>query len=219
MEEKKLCWRKLSLVSINSVQSLSCIWLFATTWTVAHEASLSIINSWSLLQLMSIESVMPCISWVCISCINAVLCLVTQSCLTLCHPMDCSPPGSSIHEDSPGKNIWVSCMPSSRESSQPRDQTGVSRIASVFPGGSEVKASTCNAGGLGSSLGQEDPLEKEMATHSGILAWIIPWTEEPSGLESTGSQRVGHDWATSLSLSFSHCRQILYHLSHQGSPC
>ena len=84
-------------------------------------------------------------------------------------------------------------MPSSRESSQPRDQTGVSRIASVFPGGSEVKASACNAGGLGSSLGQEDPLEKEMATHSSILAWIIPWTEEPGGLQSMGSQRVGHD--------------------------
>ena len=43
------------------------------------------------------------------------------------------------------------------------------------------------------SLGGEDPLEKEMATHSSILAWRIPWTEEPSGLQSMGSQRVGHD--------------------------
>ena len=43
------------------------------------------------------------------------------------------------------------------------------------------------------SLGQEDPLEKEMATHSSILAWEIPWTEEPGGLLSMGSQRVGHD--------------------------
>ena len=43
------------------------------------------------------------------------------------------------------------------------------------------------------SLGQEDPLEQEMATHSSILAWRIPWTEEPSGLQFTGSQRVGHD--------------------------
>ena len=50
------------------------------------------------------------------------------------------------------------------------------------------------------SLGQEDPLEKEMATHSSILAWRIPWTEEPGGLQSMGSQRVGHDWVTSLSL-------------------
>ena len=43
------------------------------------------------------------------------------------------------------------------------------------------------------SLGQEDPLEKGMATHSSILTWRIPWTEEPGGLQSLGSQRVGHD--------------------------
>ena len=43
------------------------------------------------------------------------------------------------------------------------------------------------------SLGWEDPLEKGMATHSSILAWRIPWTEEPGGLQSMGSQRVGHD--------------------------
>ena len=43
------------------------------------------------------------------------------------------------------------------------------------------------------SLGREDPPEKEMATHSSILAWRIPWTEEPDGLQSTVSQRVGHD--------------------------
>ena len=42
------------------------------------------------------------------------------------------------------------------------------------------------------SPGWEDPLEKEMATHSSILAWRIPWTEEPGGLQSVGSQRVGH---------------------------
>ena len=43
------------------------------------------------------------------------------------------------------------------------------------------------------SLGQEDPLEKEMATHSSILTWRISWTEEPGGLLSMGSQRVGHN--------------------------
>ena len=43
------------------------------------------------------------------------------------------------------------------------------------------------------SLGGADPLEKEMATHATILAWRIPWTEEPGGLQSMGSQRVGHD--------------------------
>ena len=43
------------------------------------------------------------------------------------------------------------------------------------------------------SLGWEDPLEREMATHSSILAWEIPWTEEPGGLQFMGSQRVGHN--------------------------
>ena len=43
------------------------------------------------------------------------------------------------------------------------------------------------------SLGGEDPLEEGMATHSSVLAWRIPWTEEPGGLQSTGSQRVRHD--------------------------
>ena len=62
-----------------------------------------------------------------------------------------------------------------------------------FPSGSEVKVSACNAGDLGRYLGQEDPLEEEMATHSSLLAWRIPWTEEPGGLQSTVSQRVRHD--------------------------
>ena len=50
------------------------------------------------------------------------------------------------------------------------------------------------------SLGWEDPLEKEMTAHSSTFAWKIPWKEEPGGLQSMESQRVGHDGATSLSL-------------------
>ena len=45
-------------------------------------------------------------------------------------------------------------------------------------------------------LGREDPLEKGMATHSSILAWRVSWTEKPGVLQSMGSQKVGHDWAT-----------------------
>ena len=52
------------------------------------------------------------------------------------------------------------------------------------------------------SLDQEDPLEKEMATHSSTLAWKIPWTEKPGRLQSMGSQRVEHNWATSFSFPF-----------------
>ena len=60
---------------------------------------------------------------------------------------------------------------------------------------SDSKESACNARDVGSMSGWEDPLEKEMTTHSSILAWRIPWTEEPGWLQSMGSQRVGHDWA------------------------
>jgi len=63
----------------------------------------------------------------------------------------------------------------------------------LFPGGSDGKASACKAGDPGSVPGWEDPLEKEMATHSSTVAWKVPWTEEPSGLQSMGSQRVRHD--------------------------
>ena len=62
-----------------------------------------------------------------------------------------------------------------------------------FLGGSEGKLSAYGVGDLGQSLGQEDPLEKEMETHSSTLAWKIPWTEERSRLQSMGSQRVRHD--------------------------
>ena len=62
-----------------------------------------------------------------------------------------------------------------------------------FPGGSEVKRLPAVLETWIRSLGREDPLEKEMAAHSSILAWRIPWTEERSRLQSAGSQRVGCD--------------------------
>ena len=62
-----------------------------------------------------------------------------------------------------------------------------------FPCSSVGKESTAVQETQVQSLGWEDPLEKEMATHSTILAWKISWMEEPGGLQSMGSQRVGHD--------------------------
>ena len=65
-----------------------------------------------------------------------------------------------------------------------------------FPGGSSGKEPTCQCRGYETqvrSLGWEDPLEKDMATHSTILAWRIPWTAKPGGLQSMGSQRVRHN--------------------------
>ena len=65
-----------------------------------------------------------------------------------------------------------------------------------FPCSSVSKESPYGSGILGLIAELEDPLEKEMATHSSILSWEISWTEEPGGLQSMGSQRVGHDSAT-----------------------
>ena len=69
--------------------------------------------------------------------------------------------------------------------------TGLTSVTN--PGGSDGKASVCIVETWVGSLGGEDPLEEGMATHSSILAWRIPRTEEPGGLPSLGSQRAGHD--------------------------
>ena len=71
-----------------------------------------------------------------------------------------------------------------------------------FPSGSGGKESACKAGNIGHDVSSrsldplEDPLEEKMATHSSILAWRIPWTEEPGRLQSMGSQRAGHTCVT-----------------------
>ena len=73
-----------------------------------------------------------------------------------------------------------------------------------FPGGSVIKNAPTMQETRVRSQGWEDPLEKEMATHSSILAWEIPWTEEPGWLESMGSQRarVRHDWVPNTHICF-----------------
>ena len=104
----------------------------------------------------------------------------------------------------------------------------------VFPGGSVSKSLAAMQETLVQFLGQEDPLEKDMITHSSILVWRLPWTEEPDGLQFIGFQRVGHDWVTN-DFAFTPedlpnsgikprsppnpstpCRQVLYCLNHQG---
>ena len=106
---------------------------------------------------------------------------VDKSCLTDCHPGNCSIPGicpslflefSQIHVH--WMSIWASLV--------------VQRVKHLL---------ALRETWVG-SLGWADPLEKAMATHSSTLAWRIPWTEKPGRLQSMGSQRVGHDWATSL---------------------
>ena len=81
-----------------------------------------------------------------------------------------------------------------------------------FPGGSGLnRLPPMRETGI-RSLGWEYPLEKEMATHSSIVAWRIPWTEEPGRLQSMGSQRVGHDWATSLHFTSLHLKRLIKRL-------
>ena len=98
-------------------------------------------------------------------------------------------------------------------------------LVSGIPGGSVVKNPLAMQGTWVSSLGQKDSLEKEMATHFSILAWEIPWTEEPGGLQSMESQRVGHDLGTKqhyhltwghLPSDFLLCQifKCLYHLGY-----
>ena len=132
-----------------------------------------------------------------------------QLCPTFCDPMDCSPPGSSVRGILQARILeWV-VMPFSRGSSQPRDQTCVSNVSCIcgWVGTSLVAQTVKRLPTMQEtrvrSLGWKDLLEKEMETHSSTLAWKIPWTEEPGRLQSMGSQRVGHDWATSMSMSIS----------------
>ena len=102
---------------------------------------------------------------------------IVKSCLTLCNPMDRSPPGPSVYGISQAKILeWVAIF-----------------FTRGFPGRSVVKNCLQMQEMQVWSLGQEDPLEKAMATHSSIFAWEVTWTEKPGGLQSMGSQ-TGWTW-------------------------
>ena len=108
-------------------------------------------------------------------------------------------PGGSEHKE-PVCNVGDPCIPGSGRSpgegnSSPLQYSWASLVAQRLKHLPPMRETRVW------SLGQEDPLEKEMVTHSSILAWKIPWMEKPGRLQSTGSQRVGHDWATSPSPS------------------
>ena len=151
-----------------------------------------------------------------------------QSYLTLCDPMDCSLPGSSVHGDSPGKNTGVGCHallqgifptqglnlglfhllhwqvgsllrapPGKPQSNYTPIKINKNKYLGIYLTASLVAQRLKHLPAMQEtwvrSLSWEEHLEKEMATHSSILAWRIPWMEGPGGLQSTGSQRVGHD--------------------------
>ena len=148
------------------VQSLSHVRLFVIPWTAARKASLSITNSRSLLKLTSIELVMP------------------FNHLIPCHPLllltSIFP---SIRVFSNESALRIRC-PKYWSFSFSIIPSLVAQMVKHLPTMRETQAQ---------SLGWKDLLEKEMTTHSSILAWKIPWMGEPGGLQSMGSQRVGHD--------------------------
>ena len=95
--------------------------------------------------------------------------------------MDCSLPSSSVHEILQARTLeWVA-IPFSKGSPRPKASLVAHQVKNP-PVTNETQEMRVQ------SLGGEDPLERELATHSRILAWRIPWTEEPGGLQSTGSQ-------------------------------
>ena len=156
------------------------------------------------------------------------VCMRARSLQSCCDPMDCNPPGSSVYGILQARILeWVA-MSSCRGSSWPRDQISISyqkppythththtyvhiythrasQVALVVKNPTVIHETWVR------SLGGEDPLEKEMVTHSSILAWRIPWTEEPGGLQSIGSQRVGHDWVHTH--THTHIRHNLFYVN------
>ena len=135
--------------------------------------------------------------------------------------MDYSPPGSFVHGILQARILEWLAISFSKGSSQPRDWTCVSHIScrcfTIWATGMQrymglgilwfhkrvsqvaLVVKICLAMQETQetqvwSLGWEDPLEESLATHSSILAWKIPWTEEPDGLQSVGSQQTGYNW-------------------------
>ena len=152
------------------------------------------------------------------------ICVHVHSQSWLCSPTDCVPWGSSVHGDSPGKNTRVGChallwgiFPTEGSNlglvhcrrilyclshqgsllfwailNEKRWASWVTPVVkNVLVNAEDIEIQV-------RSLGWEDPLEEAMATHCSILAWRIPWTEEPCGLQSIGLQRVGHNWSNGV---------------------
>ena len=146
-----------------------------------------------------------------LACYSPVLCLVAQSCLTLCNPMDCSLPGSSVHADSPDKNSGVGCHVLLQ---------GIFPTQGFYPGllhGRQILYHLSHQGRLGILEWVAYPFfrgtfwPRNWTSASCIAAGFLP-TELPGkpGLQSMESQRVGHDWAQEGTLKLSNKSQCLF---------
>ena len=138
-----------------------------------------------------------------------VYCGRAQSCLILCDPRGYRPPGSSVHGISQARILQWVAIPFARGSAWHRDRTCVSCISCT---GRQILYQWATWEAIYVYMNMHTCMcvytEKALAPHSSTLAWKLPWTEEPGGLQSMGSRRVGHDQATSLSLfTFMHWRR------------
>jgi len=117
------------------------------------------------------------------------LCLVAHLCLTLCNPMDYSPPGFSVHGDSPGKNTGVgfhAILQGNLPNPGIEPNSPVLQVDSFF-------LCVCVLAFIYLFFFYQQLSEKAMAPHSNTLAWKIPWTEEPGRLQSMGSLGVRYN--------------------------
>ena len=193
---------------LSSVQSLSRVRLFSAPWPAARQAYLSITNSWSLLKLMSIESVMPsnhlilCRPLLLLpSIFPSIRVFLNESVLCIRWPKYRSfsfgiSPSLEYSGSISFRMDWLDLLAvqGTLKSLLQHHSSKASILASLVA--QRLKHLPAMWETWVRSLGREDPLGKEMAPHSSILAWRIPWMEELGGLQSTGSQRVGNDWAT-----------------------
>ena len=165
----------LHLLLFSSVQSLSCVRLFVAPWTAAHQASLSITNSWSSLKQMSIDMAIP------------------SNHLILYHPLLCPPsflPSIKVLSNESvlcirwPKYFSFSCSISLEKAMAPHSSTLAWKIPWMEEPGRLQSTGSLRVGHDFPFTFHFHALEKEMATHSSILACRIPWAEEPSGLQS-----------------------------------
>ena len=203
----------------SSVQSLSRVRLFITPWTAARQASLSITNSQSLLKLMPIESVMPSIHLILChpllllpSIFPSIRVFSNESTLRIRWPKYWSfsfniSPSNEYTGLISFRMDWLDLLAvqgtlksllqhhSSKTSSLQHSAFFTVQLSQPYmtTGKTIVLTKWTFVGKVMFLL--------LMATHSSILAWKISWTEEPGGLQSMGSQSVGHDWATTLTLT------------------
>ena len=191
-----ICTIQYTIYYTTIVQLLSRVWFFEIPWTTAYQTSLFFTIPWSLLKLMSIELVMPSnhlILYRPLLLLPSIFLSIRVFSYELEHYIyytNCFDLWSNIIPcgEGNGTPLQYSCL------ENPMDRGAwKAAVHGVAEGGTRLSDFTFTF--------HFHALEKEMATHSSVLAWRIPGMEEPGGLPSMGSHRVGHDWRDLAALS------------------